>query len=49
MPLKPNVKVFLMDHTIAMVTCHVKKMIITCLPKLGHLFHATIAASNEKE
>ena len=34
--LKLKLRVFLTGYTVAMVTCFVKKIIITCSPMIGH-------------
>ena len=40
--LKLKLRVFLTGYTIAMVTCNVKKIIITCSPVIEHLFETII-------
>ena len=35
-------KIFFMGYTVAIETCYVKKMTITCLPMTGHTFHFII-------
>ena len=43
-------KVFSTEYTVAMVTLHVRKMIITCLSVIGHLVPVTIVlVSADKE
>ena len=47
--LKLKLTVFLTGYTVAMVTCNVQKMAITCLPVIGHLFDTIIVGSTEKD
>ena len=44
-----KLRVFLTGCTVAMVTCYVKKIIITCSPMIEHLFDAIIFASTGRE
>ena len=46
-PLKPQLRVFLGGHTVAMVTYCVTKMM--CLPMIAQFFDAMIVASSDKE
>ena len=48
-PLKPQLRVFLGDHTVAMVTYCVTKMIPMCLPMIAQFFDAMIVALSDKE
>ena len=48
-PLKPQLRVFLGGHTVAMVTYCVTKMIPTCLPMVGQFCNTMIVASSDKE
>ena len=48
-PLKPQLRVFLGGHTVAMVTYCVTKMIPMCLPMIAQFFDAMIVASSDKE
>jgi len=47
--LKLKIRVFLADHSVAMVTYYVTKMITTCSPVIGQLFDTMIVASSDKE
>ena len=47
--LKLKLRVFLADHSFAMVTYSVTKMIPTCSPVIGQFFDIMIAASINKE
>ena len=47
--LKLKLRVFLTGYTVAMVTCNVQKIAITCLPAIGHLFDTIIVGSTEKD
>ena len=44
-----ELRLFLTGYTVAMVTCNVQKMAITCLPAIGHLFDFIIVGSTEKD
>ena len=46
---KANVRVFLADQTVAMVTKSVPKTIPTCSLMIGQFFDAMIVASTDKE
>ena len=46
---KLKLKVFLADHSVAMVTYCVTKIIPTCLPVNGQCFDTMIVASIDKE
>ena len=48
-PLKPQLRVFLAGHPVAMVMYCVTKMILTCLPMIGQCFDAMIVASSDNE
>ena len=48
-PLKPQLRVFLGGHPIAMVTYCVTKMIPMCLPMIAQVFDDMIVASSVKE
>ena len=48
-PLKLSLGVFLVDHTVAMVTYCVAKRITTCSPMVGQNFDTMIVASSYKE
>ena len=47
--LKLKLGVFLADHSVAMVTYCVTKIILTCLPMIGQFFDTMIVASVDKE
>ena len=42
-----QLRVFLTGYTVAMVTYHVTKIIITCSPMIGHLFDIFILTSTD--
>ena len=48
-PIKLQLRVFLADHTVAMVTYYVKKIITTCSPMVGQFFDTMIVASSDEE
>ena len=48
-PLKPQLRVFLADHTVAMVTYYVIERTTTCSPIVGQFFDTMIVASSDKE
>ena len=48
-PLKPQLRVFLGGHPVAMVTYCVTKMIPMCLPMIGQFFDTMIVASSDEE
>ena len=48
-PLKLQLRVFLVGHTVAMVTYYVMKRTTTCSPIVGQLFDTMIVASSDKE
>ena len=47
--LKLKLRVFLADHSVAMVTYCVKEIIPTCLPMIEQFFDTMIVASVDKE
>ena len=47
--LKLKLRVFLADHSVAMVTYCVTKIIPTCLPLIGQCFDTMIVTSTDKE
>ena len=47
--LKLKLRVFLAGHSVAMVTCHVTKMILACSPVIGQFFNTRTVASSDKE
>ena len=47
--LKLKLRVFLTGYMVAMVTCHMMTMTITCSPMTGHLFDIIIKAPTDKE
>ena len=47
--LKLKLRVFLADHSVAMVTYNVTKTIPTCSPMIGEFFDTMIVASTDKE
>ena len=48
-PLKPQLRVLLGGHPVAMVTYCVTKMIPMCLVMIAQFFDAMIVASSDKE
>ena len=48
-PLKPQLRVFLAGHTVAMVTYYVTKRTTMCSPIIGQCFDTMIVASSDKE
>ena len=48
-PLKLLLRVFLVGHTVAMVTYNVMKRTATCSPISGQFFDTMIVASSDKE
>ena len=46
---KLKLRVFLVGHTVGMVTYSVTKMITTCSPMTGQFFETIILASTDKE
>ena len=48
-PLKPQLRVFLGGHTVAMVTYCVMKVIPMFLPMIAQFFDSMIVASSDKE
>ena len=48
-PLKLQLRVFLADHTVAMVTYYVMERTTTCSPIVGQCFDTVIVASSDKE
>ena len=48
-PLKPQLRVFLAGHSVAMETYYVMERTTTCLPIVGHFFDTMIVASSDKE
>ena len=48
-PLKPQLRVFLAGHTVAMVTYYVMEKTATCSPIIGQCFDIVIVASSDKE
>ena len=48
LPLKLQLRVFLADHTVAMISYSVTKMITTCSPMVGQFFDTMIAVSSDK-
>ena len=46
--LKLKLRVFLADHSVAMVTYCVAKIILTCSPVIGQFFDIMIVASIDK-
>ena len=47
--LKLKLRVFLADHSVAMVTYSVTKIIPKCSPMIGQFFDTMIVASTDKE
>ena len=47
--LKLNLRVFLADHSVAMVTYCVMKIMPTCSPVIGQFFDTIIVESIDKE
>ena len=47
--IKLQLRVFLADHTVAMVTYYVMKRTTTCSPIVGQLSDTMIVESNDKE
>jgi len=47
--LKLKLRVFLVGHSVAMVTYCVTKLIQTCSPVIGQFFDTMIVASSDKE
>jgi len=47
--LKMKLRVFLVGHSVAMVTYCVTKLIQTCLSVIGQFFDTMIVASSDKE
>ena len=47
--LKLNLKVFSTGHIVAMVTCYIKRMTVTCLPMIRHLHYTVIVLSFVKQ
>jgi len=47
--LKAEIKGILAGHSVAMVTCCVTKLILTCSPVIGQFFDTMIVASMDKE
>ena len=47
--LKLKLRVFLAGHSVAMVTYCVTKIILTCLPMIGHFFDTMNVASIDIE
>ena len=47
--LKPQLRVFLAGHTVAMVIYYAMKRTTTCLPIIGQCFDTMIVASSDKE
>ena len=48
-PLKLPLRMLLADHTVAMVTCCVTKMITACSPMVGKYFDTTMSAASSNE
>ena len=48
-PLKLSLGVFLVGHTVAMVTYYAMKRTTTCSPIVGQFFYTMIVASSDKE
>ena len=48
-PLKLLLRVFLVGHTVGMVTYYVMKRATTCSPIVGQFFDTMIVASSDKE
>ena len=48
-PIKPQLRVFLTGHTVAMVTYYVMERTTTCSPIVGQFFDTMIVASSDKE
>ena len=48
-PLKPQLRVFLAGHTVAMVTYYVMERTTTRSPIVGQFFDTMIVASSDKE
>ena len=48
-PLKPQLRVFLAGHTVAMVTYYVMERTRTCSPIIGQCFDTMIVASSDRE
>ena len=47
--IKLKLRVFLVGHSVAMVTYRVTKIIPTCLPMVGQFFETMIVESTDKE
>ena len=47
--LKLKLRVFLVGHSVAMVTYRVTKIMPTCSPMIGHFFDTMIVAAIDKE
>ena len=47
-PLKPQLRVFLAGHTVAMVTYYLMERTATCSPIVGQFFDTMIVASSDK-
>ena len=48
-PLKLKLRVFLADHSVAMITYNVTRIIATYSPMIGQFFDTMIVASTDKE
>ena len=48
-PLKPQLRVLLAGHTVAMVTYYVMERTTTCSPIVGQFFDTMIVASSVKD
>ena len=47
-PLKPQLRVFLAGHTVAMVTYYVMERTTPCSPIIGQCFDTMIVASSDR-